>query len=203
MSGIERRTFLKVAGATLPAVAAYSCADREEATRLANTDPIDRASVAWSKAPCRFCGTGCGVMVGVEQGRVVAVRGDEASPVNRGLLCVKGYHLPGLLYGEDRLLYPQLRQGDGSFTRVSWDEALDLIAARFTETLSQQGPTAVAMYGSGQWTVFDGYAALKWVKAGLRSNNIEPNARLCMASAVSGFLTQLKWEERIVCYEFM
>ena len=43
------------------------------------------------------------------------------------------------------------------------------------------------MYGSGQWTVFDGYAAQKWVKGGLRSNNLEPNARLCMASAVSGF----------------
>ena len=54
-------------------------------------------------------------MVGVEQGRVVAVRGDEASPVNKGLLCVKGYHLPGLLYGEDRLLYPQRRNADGSF----------------------------------------------------------------------------------------
>ena len=56
-------------------------------------------------------------MVGVEKGRVVAVRGDEASPVNRGLLCVKGYHLPGLFYGDDRLLYPQKRNADGSFTR--------------------------------------------------------------------------------------
>ena len=97
-------------------------------------------------------------MVGVEQGRVVAVRGDEASPVNKGLLCVKGYHLPGLLYGADRLLYPQRRQPDGSFARISWDDALDLIATKFGETLKQHGPEAVAMYGSGQWTVFDGYA---------------------------------------------
>ena len=110
MSEMKRRTFLKMAGVAVPAVAAYSCADKEEAARLAaNAEPIDRASVTWAKAPCRFCGTGCGVMVGVEKGRVVAVRGDEASPVNRGLLCVKGYHLPGLLYGEDRLLYPQKR----------------------------------------------------------------------------------------------
>jgi len=122
MSTVKRRTFLKMAGASVPLVAAYSCADREEAQRLgANTAPIDRASVSWAKAPCRFCGTGCGVMVGVEQGRVVAVRGDEASPVNRGLLCVKGYHLPGLLYGEDRLQHPQRRNADGSFSRISWD----------------------------------------------------------------------------------
>jgi nitrate reductase (cytochrome) len=201
MREVKRRTFLKMAGMAVPAVAAYSCADREEAARLANTAPIDRASVTWSKAPCRFCGTGCGVMVGVEQGRVVAVRGDEASPVNRGLLCVKGYHLPGLLYGADRLLYPQRRQADGSFARISWDEAIDLIAINFQDAVTQGGPGAVAMYGSGQWTVFDGYAALKWMKAGLRSNNIEPNARLCMASAVSGFLTQFQSDEPMGCYQ--
>ena len=57
------------------------------------------------------------------------------------------------------------------------------------------------MYGSGQWTVFDGYAAQKWVKGGLRSNNLEPNARLCMASAVSGFLTQFQSDEPMGCYQ--
>ncbi|TXH59148.1 MAG: periplasmic nitrate reductase subunit alpha [Burkholderiaceae bacterium] len=198
---VGRRTFLKMAGVAAPVVAAYSCADKEEAARLGSSAPVDRASVAWDKAPCRFCGTGCGVMVGVEQGRVVAVRGDEASPVNKGLLCVKGYHLPGLLYGADRLLYPQRRQPDGSFARITWDEALDLIATKFGDTLKQHGPGAVAMYGSGQWTVFDGYAAQKWVKGGLRSNNLEPNARLCMASAVSGFITQFQSDEPMGCYQ--
>ena len=198
---VGRRTFLKMAGVAAPAVAAFSCADQNEAARLGSTAPVDRASIAWDKAPCRFCGTGCGVMVGVEQGRVVAVRGDEASPVNKGLLCVKGYHLPGLLYGADRLLYPQRRQPDGSFARITWDEALDLIATKFGETVTQHGPAAVAMYGSGQWTVFDGYAALKWVKGGLRSNNLEPNARLCMASAVSGFITQFQSDEPMGCYQ--
>jgi len=198
---VGRRAFLKLAGVAAPAVAAFSCADREEAARIGSAVPVDRASIVWDKAPCRFCGTGCGVMVGVEQGRVVAVRGDEASPVNKGLLCVKGYHVPGLLYGEDRLLYPQRRQADGSFARVSWDEALDLVATRFAETLKADGPGAVGMYGSGQWTVFDGYAALKWVKGGMRSNNLEPNARLCMASAVSGFLTQFQSDEPMGCYQ--
>ena len=118
-----------------------------------------------------------GVVTG--DGKVVAVRGDELSPVNKGLLCVKGYHLPALLYGRDRLKQPLLRNDDGQgFHPVAWDKALDLVAGTFKETLERHGPTAVGMYGSGQWTVFDGYAALKWVKAGMRSNNLEANARL-------------------------
>ena len=173
-----------------------SAADDKPAT-IALTAPPD---VAWGKAPCRFCGTGCGVEVGTSDGRVVAVRGDVNSPVNKGLLCVKGYHLPGILYGADRLLHPLLRDGS-KWKRITWDEALDLVAAKYTEALKTRGPEGVAMYGSGQWTVFDGYAALKWFKGGLKSNNIDPNARLCMASAVAGFLTQFQSDEPMGCYE--
>ena len=61
------------------------------------------ASIAWNKAPCRFCGTGCHVQVGVEDGRIVAVAGDQQADVNKGLLCVKGYHVGAILYGKDRL----------------------------------------------------------------------------------------------------
>ncbi|MBX7104906.1 MAG: molybdopterin-dependent oxidoreductase, partial [Gemmataceae bacterium] len=152
---------------------------------------VKEADLTWGKAPCRYCGTGCGVEVGVDAGKVVAVRGDVASPVNRGLLCVKGYHLPGMLYGADRLTHPLKRDPSGKgFIKITWDEALDTIAKRFRETLEKHGPEAVGMYGSGQWTVFDGYAALKWLKGGMKTNNIEPNARLCMASAVTGYMTQ-------------
>jgi nitrate reductase NapA len=200
---VKRRDLLKGAAVSAAGIAAFSCRDREEADRLlgASSESLEPADLAWDKAPCRFCGTGCGVEVGVRDGRVMAVRGDEKSPVNRGLLCVKGYHLPAFLYGEDRLLYPQLRRPDGSLERISWDAALDLIAARFSAVLSEHGPEAVAMYGSGQWTIFDGYVALKWVKAGMRSNNLDPNARLCMASAVMGFMTQFQSDEPMGCYD--
>jgi nitrate reductase NapA len=83
----------------------------------------------WNKAPCRFCGTGCHVQVGVEDGRVVAVAGDKAADVNKGLLCVKGYHVGGILYGKDRLTKPLLRK-DGKLTEISWDEAIETIAQR-------------------------------------------------------------------------
>ena len=89
----------------------------------------------WDKAPCRFCGTGCGVMVGVQDGRVVATQGDPDAPVNRGLNCIKGYFLSKIMYGEDRLTTPLLRKKDGKydkngeFVAVSWDEAFDVMAA--------------------------------------------------------------------------
>jgi nitrate reductase NapA len=198
---MKRRKFLETLGATTAGIAAFSCADRDAAERLrANGDALTDADLTWTKAPCRYCGTGCGVEVGVKDGRVLAVRGDVKSPVNRGLLCVKGYHLPGMLYGEDRLEYPMLRDG-GGWKRISWDEALDLVAAKYQEALDQHGPESVAIYGSGQWTVFDGYAASKWFRGGMRSNNVEPNARLCMASAVTGFMTQFQSDEPMGCYE--
>ncbi len=198
---MKRREFIQAAGLSGAGIAAFSCADREEADRLrGEAGAIEPVDLDWKKAPCRYCGTGCGVEVGVRDGRVMAVRGDEASPVNRGLLCVKGYHLPGLLYGADRLTHPMRRDGSG-WTRISWDEAIGLVADRFGGTLRDHGPEAVAMYGSGQWTVHDGYAALKWVKGGLRSNNLDPNARLCMASAVMGFMTQFQSDEPMGCYQ--
>ena len=198
---LNRRSFLKVLG-TAPAVAAFSCADREKAAELADSQNALRdADLTWGKAPCRYCGTGCGVEVGVRDGKVLAVRGDEKSPVNKGLLCVKGYHLPAMLYGKDRLTVPQRRYPDGRVEEISWDAAFDLIAEHFQKTLDTKGPEGVAVYGSGQWTVFDGYAALKWIKGGMRSNNLDPNARLCMASAVMGFMTQFGSDEPMGCYE--
>ena len=111
---MKRRKFLKTLGAGTAGIAAFSCKDQEAARRIAaEQGSIQDADLTWSKAPCRYCGTGCGVEVGVKDGRIMAVRGDEASPVNRGLLCVKGYHLPAMLYGEDRLTHPMLRNANG------------------------------------------------------------------------------------------
>jgi nitrate reductase NapA len=201
MAPLDRRTLFKALGIGAGCVA-FSEVDRTEAATLEAAAGAPGLPVeSWDKAPCRFCGTGCGVEVGTRDGKVVAVRGDEQSPVNKGLLCVKGYHLPAILYGADRLQHPQLRQPDGTLKRISWDDALDLIASKYREALDQRGPDSVAVYGSGQWTVFDGYAALKWVKGGMRSNHLDPNARLCMASAVTGFMAQFQSDEPMGCYE--
>ncbi len=189
----SRRDFMKGLATASAAAALTSCGAGQSVHTL-------DSSMTWGKAPCRYCGTGCGTLVGVRDGKVEAVTGDPACPVNRGTLCVKGYHLPAMLYGKDRLTHPMLRKGN-SYEQISWDQALDIAAEKFSQALEEHGPSSLAMYGSGQWTVQEGYAANKWFKGGLRCNNIDPNARLCMASAVVAFYTTFGADEPMGCYD--
>ena len=168
---------------------------------------VSALEIKWSKAPCRFCGTGCGVMVGVKGGQVVATHGDMQAEVNRGLNCVKGYFLSKIMYGADRLTTPLLRKRNGVFDKegefepVSWDEAFDVMAEKCKQVLKEKGPTAVGMFGSGQWTIHEGYAATKLMRAGFRSNNLDPNARHCMASAAYAFMRTFGMDEPMGCYD--
>ena len=161
----------------------------------------------WDRGVCRFCGVGCGIQVATARGRVVAVKGDPASPVNRGLLCVKGYALPEIQYGADRLTRPLLRMKNGRFDKkgdfvaVSWTEAFDAMEREWKRVHRELGPTGVAIMGSGQYTIPEGYAAVKLAKVGWRSNNLDPNARHCMASAVAGFMQTFGIDEPSGCYD--
>jgi nitrate reductase (cytochrome) len=161
----------------------------------AGAQPGGGGEVTWGKAPCRFCGTGCHVQVGVARGRVVAIQGDRQADVNKGLLCVKGYHVGLALYGKDRLTRPLLRQ-NGRLVPISWERAIDIVADRI-----QADPAGFAVYGSGQWTIPEGYAANKLIKGVVGNNQIDPNARLCMASAVTGFLSTYGVDEPAGCYD--
>jgi nitrate reductase NapA len=202
---LNRREFIKAnaaaaaaaaAGISLPAAAAVKDADR-----------VDDRNIRWDKAACRFCGVGCGVLVGTQNGRVVATQGDPDAPVNRGLNCIKGYFLSKIMYGEDRLRTPMLRKKNGKydksgeFTSISWKEAFDIMAEKWKEALKKKGPGSVGMFGSGQWTIWEGYAAAKLFKAGFRTNNLDPNARHCMASAVAGFMRTFGIDEPMGCYD--
>lgn len=158
------------------------------------------ANLNWKKAPCRFCGVGCGVLIGVENGKAVAVKGDPKSSVNKGLCCVKGYHSVMALYGKDRLTKPLVKK-NGTYVETSMKEALDLIASKMKETIKDYGKDAVSIYGSGQWTIPDGYVASKLFKGCIGTNNVEANARLCMASAVTGFMTSFGIDEPMGCYD--
>ncbi len=166
-----------------------------------------RQDIAWDKAPCRFCGVGCSVLVGTKDGRVVATQGDPDAPVNKGLNCIKGYFLSKIMYGEDRLTTPLLRMRNGKFDKegdfapITWKQAFDIMEEKWKAALKEKGPTAVGMFGSGQWTIWEGYAAAKLYKAGFRSNNLDPNARHCMASAVTGFMRTFGIDEPMGCYD--
>jgi len=203
-SAPTRRDVLKMEAAAM-AAAAGGMAAPARAQNLITERP--HTLLNWDKAPCRFCGTGCSVMVGTKDGRVVATHGDIKAEVNRGLNCVKGYFLSKIMYGHDRLTTPLLRKRDGrfdkngEFTPVSWDEAFNVMAEKFKDALKKRGPDGVGMFGSGQWTIWEGYAANKLFKAGFRSNNIDPNARHCMASAAVGFVRTFGIDEPMGCYD--
>ena len=202
---LTRRDFIKS-----QAVAAAACVAGMSVPGLAQAAPAASAredGVRWDKGVCRYCGTGCGVLVGTRDGRIVATQGDPDAPVNRGLNCIKGYFLSKIQYGKDRLTTPLLRMKNGKFdkggefTAIAWDEAFEIMADKCKAALRKGGPRNIAMFGSGQWTIWEGYAAAKLMKAGLLSNNLDPNARYCMASAVAGFMRTFGIDEPMGCYD--
>ncbi len=162
----------------------------------------------WDKSVCRFCGTGCGIMIATKNDKIVAVKGDPLAPVNRGLNCIKGYFNAKIMYGEDRLKKPLLRMDSngnfskkGKFKPVSWKRAFDEMEKQMKKTLNELGPTGLGLFASGQYTIMEGYAAVKFIKGGLRTNNIDPNARHCMASAVVGFIQTFGIDEPAGTYD--
>ena len=194
---LSRRDFMKANAAMAAATAAGL------AIPVKNVEATE-SEIKWDKAVCRFCGTGCAVLVGTKDGRVVASQGDPDAEVNRGLNCIKGYFLPKIMYGKDRLTQPMLRMKDGKydkngdFTPVSWDVAFKTMAEKFKAAVKELGPNGVGMFSSGQTTIFEGYAKAKLWKAGFRSNNIDPNARHCMASAAVAFMRTFGMDEPMV-----
>ncbi len=187
---LTRRDFIKASVAATTA-ATVGIPLSQSATAAAKDA---EAGWQWDKGVCRFCGTGCGIMVATKDGKVVATKGDPDAPVNRGLNCIKGYFNGKILYGKDRLTQPLMRVKNGKFdkkgdfTPVSWKQALDEMEKQFRKAYKELGPAGIAIFGSGQYTIPEGYASAKLMKAGFRSNNIDPNARHCMASAVVGFI---------------
>jgi nitrate reductase (cytochrome) len=199
MNSLDRRAFLKKLALASAAATAASLIPGVTFADWKELD-VDSGDIEWRKTPCRFCGVGCGLLVGLAAGRAVAVKGDPDSAVNRGLCCVKGYHSVQSLYGKDRLKKAMVRKG-GKLVEVPIAEALDVVAAKMKETIAEHGKDAVSIYGSGQWTIPDGYVASKLFKGAIGTNNVEANARLCMASAVTGFLSSFGLDEPMGCYE--
>jgi len=158
-----------------------------------------------TRSTCCYCGTGCGVVIQSEGGRIVGVRGDADHPSSAGKLCTKGstLHLtmaPAALSGRAR--HPELRTGrTEKRKRVSWDEALDHVTERFAACIREHGPDSVAFYVSGQLLTEDYYAFNKLAKGLIGTANIDTNSRLCMSSAVTGYMKTLGVDAPPSCYE--
>jgi nitrate reductase NapA len=143
---------------------------------------------------------GCGLLVGIQNGRAVAVKGDSDSPVSKGLACVKGYNSVQALYGPDRLTRARIRR-DGVLVEVPLHEALDLVARKLRETAQQHGKNSVGIYGSAQWSISDAYVASKLFKGALGTNNVETSTRLYAASAMAGLQSSFGLDGAVGCYE--
>ncbi|MDM9624110.1 nitrate reductase [Rhizobium sp. S96] len=133
------------------------------------------------KTTCPYCGVGCGVIAKVAEDGKVSVKGDRDHPSNFGRLCSKGSALGETVDLDGRILYPEI-----SGERVKWEQALDLVAQRFSDAINEHGPDSVAFYVSGQLLTEDYYLANKLMKGFIGSANIDTNSRLCMSSSVAG-----------------
>ena len=130
------------------------------------------------RTTCAYCGVGCGVLASVtDEG--ARIEGDPGHPANAGRLCSKGAALGDTLAQTGRLLRPRVHGKDSG-----WDDALDVVAKRFAETIAKHGPDSVALYVSGQLLTEDYYVANKLAKGFFGTANIDTNSRLCMSSAV-------------------
>ena len=159
-----------------------------------------------TRATCPYCGTGCGVLIETQQGRITGVQGDPDHPANFGRLCTKGstLHLTAAtsVQQQTRLLRPMRRAQRGEPpSPVSWDAALSEAADRFAAIIQEHGPDAVGFYGSGQLLTEDYYVLNKLVKGLIGTNNLDTNSRLCMSSAVAGYKATLGSDAPPACYE--
>ena len=117
MTDLSRRALLRQLATTAAATVAANLFPQVAFAGWKSAAATVPGDVSWKKAPCRFCGVGCGLLVGVAKGKAVAVKGDPDSPVNRGLACVKGYHSVMALYGQDRLKNAWVRE-NGKLKRI-------------------------------------------------------------------------------------
>jgi assimilatory nitrate reductase catalytic subunit len=157
------------------------------------------------RSTCCYCGVGCGVIIETTDETITGVRGDPAHPANHGRLCSKGatLHLtarPAL--GELRAQWPEMRtRRELARTRVTWDEALEAAAERFTDIIRRHGPDAIGFYISGQLLTEDYYVFNKLAKGLIGTNNIDSNSRLCMSSAVAGYKQTLGMDAPPCAYD--
>ncbi|WP_121970936.1 nitrate reductase [Leptolyngbya sp. BC1307] len=166
-----------------------------------------------TKTLCPYCGVGCGLEVfpparkgrGItrdSEGRPIwQAVGDREHPSSKGQVCIKGASV-GESLNKDRLKHPMIRESlEVPFQQVSWEAALGKITSEIQKSIELRGPNSICMYGSGQFQTEDYYAAQKLIKGCIGTNNFDANSRLCMSSAVSGYIQSFGSDGPPCCYD--
>ncbi len=129
------------------------------------------------RTTCPYCGVGCQLWLHVKDGRIVKTTAVKDAQPNRGRLCVKGRFGYDFIYSEQRLKTPLIRSESGEFREASWEEALDLVASKFKETIARHGPDAIGGVSCARSINEDSYQMQKLFRACLGTNNIDHCAR--------------------------
>ncbi len=154
----------------------------------------------WVKTTCGYCSVGCGMYLGVKNGKAISVRGDPDHPVNEGTLCPKGLSEHHSIHAKGRALHPLLKI-DGKLRKVSWDMALDTLVGRMLAIQRRYGPEAMGVLSTGQLVTEEFYTLGKLIQLGFKTTNYDGNTTLCMASAVSGYKRSFGSDGPPGCYE--
>ena len=166
--------------------------------RKAGLQPVEKQV----HSVCPYCGVGCQMTYNISKNKILSVDGRDG-PSNHGRLCVKGRYGFDYVQHPQRLTRPLIRKPGvpkhagftmdpanplEHFREASWEEALDLAAARLRETRDQFGPRALAGFGSAKGTNEEAYLFQKLVRTGFGSNNVDHCTRLCHASSVAALM---------------
>ena len=136
----------------------------------------------WVQSACTLCSNGCGMDIGVKDGRIVGVRGRDVDRVNHGRLGPKGLHSWMANNSEDRLTTPLVRQ-NGELRATTWEAAMNLIVNKTKESIEKYTSNAIGIYNSGQLFLEEYYTLAVMARAGLRTPHIDGNTRLCTSTS--------------------
>ncbi|MCX6052669.1 MAG: nitrate reductase [Campylobacterales bacterium] len=180
--------------------------DIKEAKYKLSNDPVfgmisdAKKPDKWVFSTCGYCGVGCGLYIGVKDGKAVYTKGNPKHSVNMGTLCPKGLSEHQLINSPERVTQPLIKKS-GILTPVSWDEAYTKVSDEFKRIAKTYGEKAVGVISTGQLLSEEFYTLGKFVQLGLRTNNFDGNTTLCMASAVMGYKQSLGSDGPVGAYE--
>lgn len=170
----------------------YRYVDDELRGRVSESRAVDR----WVRTTCGYCSVGCGMLLGVRDGKAVAVQGDPDHPVNRGRLCPKGLSEHQAISADGRLTAPLIDNRP-----ASWEQAIDRVVDGFRAIIDEHGPGSVAVLSTGQLVTEEFYALGKLVRLGMGLQHYDGNTTLCMASAVAGYKRSFGTDGPPGCYD--
>jgi predicted molibdopterin-dependent oxidoreductase YjgC len=126
---------------------------------------------------CSYCGTGCGVLFQVMDGRLVDTLPMKTHPVNEGKLCIKGWNLHEHVVSDKRLTSPMLKK-NGQLQEASWDDAIQTAVEKLKAIIEAHGPDSVGVLASAKITNEENYLVQKFARAVIGTNNVDHCARL-------------------------